>query len=214
MAEPILWAHKAEKLRKVPARRWNPETEQMEQVFDEDTGQARYEKIPQRGHVAGDYDNPVASGQARWLHVLRHDGHVVRVPVTCAAADLDGAQLTSQERRAKAKYFGWIPVGSCPLALVETGELQKGQLIAKAIRDQPMCKQGSYGINKPCPHFLAEELARKDLQRKETVKREKSHQSEADKLIAAQGEQTKEIVSGVAGVLADAIRATAGEKKK
>lgn len=211
MAEPILWAHKAEKLRKIPARRWNPEAGVMEEAFDEDTGQPVYEKIPQRGHVAGDYDNPIASSQARWLHVLRHDGHVVRVPLTCAAADLDGAQLTAQERRAKARYFGWIPVGSCPLAMVETGEIKAGQLIAKIIRGQEMCKLGSYGPAKPCPHYLAEEAARKDLQRRETVRREKSHQSEADKLIAAQSEQTKEIVSGVAGALADAIR---GEKKK
>ncbi|HUR48207.1 MAG TPA: hypothetical protein VMY88_01570 [Acidimicrobiales bacterium] len=205
MAEPILWAHKAEKLRKIPARRWNPEAGAMEEAFDDDTGQPVYEKIPQRGHVAGDYDNPVPSPHARWLHVLRHDGHVVRVPLTCAAADLDGAQLTSQERRAKARHFGWIPVGSCPLAMVETGELKAGQLIAKAIRGQEMCKHGSYGPNKPCPHYIAEEAARKELQKKATAKREKAHQSEADKLVAAQADQTKEIV----GAITDAL----GKKK-
>lgn len=204
MAEPILWAHKAEKLRKIPARRWNPDSGKMEDAFDEETGERLYEKIPQRGHVAGDYDNPVPSRYNRWLHVLRHDGHVVRVPVTGAAADFDTSQLTTQERRAKARHFGWILVGSCPLALVETGEIQPGQLIAKNIRKEAMCKQGSYGPEQPCPHYLAEEAARKERQKKETVKREKVHQSEADKLVSAQAEQTKEIVGAITGALRDA----------
>lgn len=205
MAEPILWAHKAEKLRKIPARRWNATTSQMEEVFDDDTGQQVFEKIPQRGHVAGDYDNPIATNYSRWLHVLRHDGHVVRVPLTCAAADLDTNQLTTQERRAKARHFGWIPVGSCPLAMVQTGELKAGQLVAKGIRGQAMCAHGTYGPNKPCHHFVEEEAARKEMQKKMTDKREKAHQSEADKLVAAQADQTKEIV----GAITDALGAKA-----
>lgn len=201
MPEPILWADKAAPLRKQPARRFNAETGQMEDAFDDETGQRLYEKIPQRGHVGGDADNPIVSRHARWVHVLRHDGHAVRMVMTCAAADFDMASLWTQERRAKARHFGWILVGHCPLALVLTGEIQKGQLLAKDIRNQPPCAHGTYGENKPCPHYLAEEAARKELQKKKTAQAEKVNRSEADKLVAAQADQTKEIVGAITEVL-------------
>lgn len=137
--------------------------------------------------------------------------------LTNAAADLDTDASFPRERRAKARYFGWINVGRCPLAAVIAGDLQKGQIIAKEVRDletSAACAHGSYGETRPCPHYLAESKARKALQAKETMRLEKSNRSEADKLITAQQEQTKEIVSGVAGALATAIGAVASKDKK
>ena len=201
MSEPILWADKAAPLRRQPARRFNADTGQMEDAFDEETGQRLFEKIPQRGHVGGDADNPIASRHARWMHVLRHDGHVVRMVMTCAAADLDMASLWTQERRAKARFFGWIPVGQCPLAMLLTGDIQKGQLIAKENRGAAPCAHGSYGETKPCVHYRAEEAARKELQRKKTAQADKRNQSEADRLVASQADQTKEIVGAITEAL-------------
>jgi hypothetical protein len=215
MQEPILWANKA--VRQIPAKRFNEATGDMEDVFNEETGRRVMEKIPQGCHVGGDYDNPVASNRRTWLHVLRHDGHVVRMKLTNAAADLDTDASFPRERRAKARYFGWLLVGSCPLAAVLAGDLQKGQIIAKEIRDLPTnqaCAHGSYGEFKPCQHYRAEEKARKALQAKESTRIEKANRSEADKLISAQQEQTKEIVSGVTGALAAAISTVVSKDKK
>jgi len=211
MPEPIYWAsNKTALARKIPAKKFDALSGQMVEVFDPDTGERIYEKIPQRGHVGGDYDNPV-TGRPRWLHVLRHDGHVIRMTLTCAAADYDFAQLTSQERRAKARHFGWIPVGSCPLALIQAGELKQGQLIAKELRDlksSAACAHGTYGEQRHCPHYQIEESARRALQERKQVASDKKMQPESDKLIAAQQEQTKDIVSGIAGIMADAVRGT------
>lgn len=215
MQEPILWANKA--VRKIAAKRFNPETQVMEDVFHPETGQRVFERVPQRGHVAGDYDAPIPSKAPTWIHVLRHDGHEVRMKLTNAAADLDTDASFPRERRAKARYFGWIVVGTCPLAAVLAGDLQMGQLIAKEVRELPTsaaCPHGSYGEHRPCKHYLAEAAARKALQGKETARLEKSNRSEADKLISAQQEQTKEIVSGVAGALATAITSIAAKDKK
>lgn len=215
MQEPILWANKA--IRQIPAKRFNEATGQMEDVFDDETGRRVMERVPQRAHVGGDYDNPITSKAPTWLHVLRHDGHVVRMKLTNAAADLDTDASFPRERRAKARYFGWLLVGTCPLAAVIAGDLQKGQIMAKAVRELPTneaCAHGTYGENRPCPHYRAEEAARKALQAKETKRIEMSNRSEADRLISAQQEQTKEIVSGVAGALASAIGSVAGKDKK
>jgi hypothetical protein len=214
MSEPILWADAAKSQRRIPARRYNAAIGAMEDIFDDDTGERLYEKIPQRGHVGGDYERPVL-GKATWMHVLRHDGHVVRHKLTCAAADYDMSQLTSQERKAKARHFGWIPVGHCPIALVVSGEVKSGQLIAKDLRGiTTPCVHGTYGETKPCTHYLAEEAARKALQAKKQAASDKRMQPEAEKLIAAQQTQTKEIVAGIGDALAKVINRDNGNRTK
>ncbi len=212
MPEPILWANKA--VRKIPVKQFNEASGQMEDVFDDETGARVFEKIPQRAHVGGDYDNPIPSKHVTWLHMLRHDGHEVRVKLTNAAADLDTDASFARERRAKARYFGWLLVGVCPLTQVAAGDVQKGQLMAKEIRDARPCERGACSEARPCAHYTAERQARRALQAKETSRLEKSNRSEAEKLISAQQEQTKEIVTGVAGELAKAIATIVPERPK
>lgn len=208
MAEPILWANKAEGMRRQLARTFNPSSGQMEQVIDQETGQPLFEKIPQRGH-AGDsgYDNPRQMRSQRWMHVLRHDGHVVRVPITNAAADQDSNSEYSRYQMAKARHFGWIEVGHCPGALVLSGRIEKHHLAsdsAKASVTSP-CAHGTYGASKWCPHYMAEEQARKARQAKFQGKRDRDFMPEAEKLMRSQEAQTEKMVSGVAEGVAEAV---------
>ena len=200
MADPILWCYRGARgdaNRRVPAKKFNPETRQMEDVFDEETGGRVFERVPQRPHVAGDYDNPELAKRGDWLHVLRHDGHVVRMKLTNAAADRDLDAPGARERRAKARHLGWIPVGHCPLVLLISRELQKGQLAARHLLEEQACQPGEYSETKPCRHYLVEEAARRARNLKEQTKLARKHQSEAEKMIAAQREQTGEIVTAI-----------------
>lgn len=204
MAEPILWCKPGaagDKNRRIPARRFNPETRQMEDVIDEDTGARLFEKVPQRAHIAGDYENPVLDPRGFWMHVLRHDGHVVRVKLTNAAADRDIDAPGARERKAKARYFGWIPVGNCPLALILAGGINPGQVAAKHILKDHACPPSSYSETNHCPHYVEEEKARKARHAAQQAKLAKSFQGDADKLIAAQQQQTGEIVTAIADAL-------------
>lgn len=211
MPEPILWAHKADRTRSIPARRWNPKTKQMEQAFDEDTGQPLREKIPQRGHNGkpGDYDNPELARIPRFIHVLRHDGHCTRIPITMAAADADGADFFGRFVQAKARHFGWIPVGHCPAAMLVAGLLRPQQVVSDEARKATPCAHGSYGENQHCPHFTMEDAARKERKRRLQAKTDKGFETEAQKVIKAQQQQTSEIVTGVGNSIAEAIKALA-----
>lgn len=206
MGEPILWAHKAAATRTQVARKFNPESGQMEVVIDEDTGLPVREKVPQIGHEDGDYDKPKTdTGIRRWMHVLRHDGHVVRAVVNMAAADTEGADFYGRVVRMKARALGWILVGRCPVAMRVSGQLRAHQIADLDVRKaERACERSSE--QQPCPHYLAEEAARKARHARTQERIAKAFKSDADKLIAAQKEATSDIVSGVANVLADAIK--------
>lgn len=212
MAEPILWAHKAAATRSRIARRWNDATQKLEVAVDEETGLPVRERVPQRAHEASSgYSEPRVARHQRTLYVLQHDGTIAHVPTTMGAGDIDGADHVGKYIRAKARHFGWLPVGQCPLRAVAAGTVQPHQLRdadlrASATDGTGKACQGSYGEERWCPHFVAEDRARKELNAKIQAKRAAAHQSEADKLIRAGQQQTKDIVSGVANVLADAIR--------
>ena len=201
MAEPILWANKAEALRRIPARAYNPKTGQMEQLIDADTGIPMHEKIPQRSHI-GDYDKPQIVARP-WLHVLRHDGHVCRIPITSAAAHVDPHTNQGRYMHAKASHLGWIRVGYCPGALVIGGTIKANSLVSKEAIDSVKnpCANGTYSETKWCPHYMAEEAARKTRQGRVQEKRDATFKSDADKIL----ESHKEIVTGVAEAVAEAV---------
>ena len=124
MAEPILWAEKAKPMRRQLAKRYNPKTDKVEQLFDDETGEPVWEKIPQRGHVGEKF----VSEHPKWrptnaAHFLKHCGNEVRVNLVNAAAQQDPDTKHKRERLAKARHFGWIRVGQCPLVLCMTDAL-------------------------------------------------------------------------------------------
>ena len=206
MAEPILWAHRLHGDKASPnalkpvARRWNEDTGQVEDVIDPETGIPVREKVPARGHN-GDEDVRTARmlNIPRWVHVLRHDGHETRVPITMAAADLDGSDNYGKKIRAKARFFGWIPVGRCPIALLTAGELSPSKLACRDLQKvSTPCKHGTYGDLRPCPHYVLERDARVHRNNVLQGRIAKQHQSEADKLLKGQEAQTSAIVEQLA----------------
>jgi hypothetical protein len=203
MPEPILWAHKVTRAK--PVLRLNPETGQREQVIDDETGEPVTERIPQIGHV-GDYENPVAMRRPGWVHVLKHDGHEVRVKLTNAAAQEDLNHSYANFMRAKIRHFGWVIVGTCPLVAVASGDIRKQHLAARSLLTERACERGSFGELNPCRHYLAERDARRARHGVLEARRNSSFKPEADRLIEAQAKQTTEIVTGVGGAIADALR--------
>lgn len=208
MSEPILWAQHAANLRRRPAKAWNPTTEQWEQVIDEETGLPLIEKVPQGAHVDDGNDrNPtIDQNVRRFIHYLRHDGHVVRAVINMAAADVEGADFVGKHVRGKARFLGWIPVGRCPIAMRLSGELQAAKIADVDLRTATSACERS-GPARPCPHYFAEETARKQRNARVQGKRAAGMATESDKMIKAQKESTKEIVTGVAEVLAGALKA-------
>lgn len=209
MAEPILWANKAGASRTKLVRKYDPETGKMEVVIDPVTEQPLREKIPQTAHRGGsDYDDPQLDKRIRaYLHVLTHAGNEVRMRINMGAADVEGADFYGRERTAKMRYFGWIRVGECPIAARVAGRLQKHQIVAKDLRDaKDACEAGTCSEDRPCRHYELERDARRARQAKAQAARDATMRTEAEKLIAAQKQQTTEIVTGVATAIGDALK--------
>lgn len=183
MADPIFWANQeiARANRILPARRFNEETGVLEPVIDPVTRQPLMERVPQRGH-AGDSDpkSPrIETRIRRWMHVLRHDGIEARVPITTAAAPVEDSNYGAW-MGMKARHFGWIPIGQCPLALLLTGAIRVHHLVAVELQGEQACPHGTYGEQKACPHYLVERRARRalkaELQRRRDVETETMEQ--------------------------------------
>jgi hypothetical protein len=82
---------------------------------------------------------------------------------------------------------------------------------AKASVSSP-CPHGSYGPSKWCPHYIAEEAARKARHARAQAVRNAQMKSDADKLIEAQQQSTQTMVEGVAEAVAKALTNSAGGK--
>lgn len=221
MAEPILWANKAKRMRVQVAKQYNPKTKELEVIVDDDTGEPVMEKIPQRGHVGERFmsENPKIRNSQRWVHWLKHCGNEARVPVTNAAAQIDPDTKFKQFITTKSKHFGWIPVGHCPIALIFAGGLRRNQLadkeLKKALEDEKVspCQHGSYGERMPCKHYIAEREARRLRKKKLQTKRDKQFQGDAEKAMEAQREAQREQTSAIAELVAKTVAEQVGGSK-
>jgi len=210
-----LWANKAKGMRRLRAERYNPETKKHEQLFDDETGEPLFEKVPQRGHVGEKYpsENP-QKRPSNAVHFLKHCGNEIRMNLVNAAAQLDPDTKHKQERLAKAKHFGWIRVGQCPLVLCMTGELQSSQLADKGMRESVIakkakpCQHGEYSERTPCDHYFAERTARIERKNKIQGKRDRQFAPDAQKALEAQKSQTTEIATEVAKAVANALKSS------
>ncbi len=210
MAEPILWANKAAAMRRRVAKRWNPATEQMETLIDDETGEPMIEKVPQRGHP-GDPMSYMRSDlqplrMQRWWHVLKHCGNETRVVTTNAAAQADPDTKYKQFIHAKGNYFGWIPVGTCPVLMRITGDIRANQLAAESLKvGSEACAHGSFSEDRPCPHYYAERDARIARHNRKQGKRDRQFAPDAEKALVAQKQQTTEIAQAVGAAVSTAM---------
>lgn len=189
MADPIFWANQqiARSNRLLPARRHNEETGALEPVIDPVTRQPIVERVPQRGHEGGSEPSAPRIDRRirRWMHVLRHDGHEARVPMTTAAAPVEDTNYGIW-MQMKARHFGWIPVGHCPVAMLLNAALLPHQLVAEELRTATPCAHGTYGEQQACPHYLVERRARRALKTELQARRDRETESVEQKALKAQ----------------------------
>lgn len=188
MPDPIFWCNPevAKANRQIRAMRFNEETGEREPVIDRISRMPLMEKVPQRGHD-GDSDprSPRLARIRRWMHVLRHDGHEVRIALTNGAAPVEDTRY-DQFVTEKARYFGWLPIGQCPAAQLLAGTIQRQHIVDDKVRKAQPCPPGIYGEQKACPHYLAERRARRELRAAMQAERDRQTETMEAKALRAQ----------------------------
>ena len=122
----------------------------------------------------GDDAQTVRRNYARFAHVVRTDGNLVRVPLTNAAAHTDTNTAYAGNQRAKFRALGWFNAGRCPLADVHSGMLQPARIMdaevrALALAGAPPCRGPVERGVCQCPHSVAEIAERRKRHAKRMV---------------------------------------------
>ncbi len=170
------------------------------------------EKFPQHGHD-GDYENKRKARGRRYVMVVRHEGHVVPLLLTNAAAHLTAGPY-AQYQLNKAKHFGWYPEGACPCALLAGQELTNDQVVSEKVRSGAPCKQGTHNATSPCEHDLAERAARTAMWNTDQAERMAAFRDADEKNASVQRQLNKELVTDVATMVADKMAGVAAKKKQ
>lgn len=197
MAEASLWVReKSVPGRKVAAVEWNRETRSWERVVD-DLGNPVNERVPSFGFVGTPSTvlKPMPGANRRATRFMHMDGHITSSPLISAAASQPDSSSYADYTRAKAKHFGWIEYGHCPLEDHQSDRegfaIQK--LVAKENREaaakNDRCRHWWTGgpiVNSvPCRHWLAELDARRDLRNRDDKAKAQAFKSEAEKQTTA-----------------------------
>jgi hypothetical protein len=158
------------------------------------------ERVPARG-FDGDPDAKRPARGVRSVRLVRHEGHIVDMVLTNGAAHLDPNTEWGQYQKAKARFMGWFPLGSCPCALLTTGEMTADHMVDRATARELPCAPGSYSEQAPCKHALAEIDARRAQCLVDTKDREHTFRDAGERQIDAIGKQTEAIVQAVGDAL-------------
>lgn len=160
----------------------------------------RKEKFPQRGHQ-GDYEDRRPAQGVRFVTVVRHDGHQVNVVLTNAAAHLDPNTPYGTYVKMKGRHLGWFEPSQCPAALIAAGNLDPTTVLVDSIKTATPCARGTYGVdaatgvNKPCPHCIAERDARLSATASENARRENAHKNAQERTAEAAASQSSSMAS-------------------
>jgi hypothetical protein len=190
---------------------WTQHAKVQREVRRQVGGKIVVEKIPQRGHAGGsDYDKPTIQAGQRWAHVVDHAGNAVRVPLTTGASLFvdDGEEQGNYARiqRMKFRALGWYPVGSCPCALLLSGEMRTSHFADQDVAAQAPCKPKTYSEREPCPHAVAEQKARQKQQHALMLEKAEKFKPEVEKILAGQREQTKEIAAAITESMGSTVK--------
>ncbi len=192
MAEAILWGNIAKR--------------DHERIGER--GRRIVEKVPQTA-TFGESGSPTAA-PTRWRSVVDPYGNDVRVVITTAAADIDVDGPYARRMRQKWRFYGWYEKGLCPCALYLNGDLHENHFVSASVlaaaKAQQACAPGSYSVRKPCAHSIEEMNARKVQNAEQTAQRMRGFKSESDRMIEANAKNSQEIVTGVAGAMAGALK--------
>lgn len=149
-------------------------------------------KHPQGAHQ-GSYEQPIrVRGEGTsYLTVVKTNGNAVFYKLTSGAADVNVDSDYARERRQKMRACGWYPLAACPVSLLKNGELQPGHFFDASLLDAMPCDHGTYSLAKPCPHALAEQVARVAAN---NAIGEQQELASRNKLVEAQKAQTAALV--------------------
>lgn len=146
----------------------------------------------------------------RWDKIVDPAGNVVNAPITTAGSLFDLDDPGARYIKRKHVALGFFPLGSCPVALVMAGELQK-EAIDESMHGERPCQRGSYTRVNPCPHALREIAFRQEAQRADWNSR-KVKIDEDEGLAKQLREERSELLKGFGEVMKDTILALAGAK--
>lgn len=159
-------------------------------------------KHPQGAHSGTSIDDMTrlpSQGVRYWI-VVKNDGNEVYHPLTSSASDTDVDGPYAQQRKRKARFYGWYRKQECPVALLSTGQMHRDHFVDQALLNATPCEHGSYSLRSPCPHALAEQTARRAANE---VTQAKYHEpGAAEKMLAAQSKHTTDIVEALRDVMA------------
>ncbi len=161
-------------------------------------------RFPQTGRVGvvrevDDIKSTKPMSAPRSIQFLKDDGNEIHAPIRSAGAAGNGHEGSDNSAMryvlAKARHYGWLPVGCCPVDLVQRRERHPLQLFAVDLRTAATrgeaCKPQEVGLgNPPCKHYQAEHAARK-------ARRLKDHERQVELGKTATDKQTEALVNFV-----------------
>lgn len=185
--EPILW--QSTKLSANDADR--------QTIVTNPDGTTKVIRHPQHGHI-GSYENRQRAFGMRYANVLHHNGNVVPLVLTNAAADTNSGGEYGNLMRAKALHHGWFSPSQCPIALLANAQLDPKLVRAKALlQERTPCDRASYDESNPCVHTRAEQDARRAQHDAEQRRKADENKSEADKALAEANSNTAKLLEQV-----------------
>ncbi len=181
-SDPVMWVKSQHKgAFRVPAV-WDEKKGRYVRPVD-DFDRPLVERVPAKGYIGNDLTNMRPMPGNRSITMVRHDGHIVDIPLSTGASVAVRDNEYKSDRLRKARYLGWFAVGCCPLAETYRG-LKKQHLLAKEAREGEPCKDHEVGTDEtgqrlpPCPHWLAEVAARRARKVAENRKENASYRDE------------------------------------
>jgi hypothetical protein len=192
--EAICWAEKATQpaARQRAAFKWTEDGKRVPST-DPRTGVQLIERLPLQAHRGNNLTGvSVATDIKSTMKVLRHEGIWADVKTNNGPAHAtDGSDRYELNMRAKARHFGWIPLGECPAAMVAHGLIEAHTVLAPEARDGKPCERHSLGIRNPhCRHLWAEMKARAAANGQKQSEREEAFKSEESRLMASNAQNT------------------------
>lgn len=169
-------------------------------------GRPMIERLPGLGHDGTDIHNMrKMRGVKRYAMYLRHDGHEAPIVLTNAPAHVPAEDTSyARDRQLKARYFGWIEQGKCPMIMLASGELLPEQIEAAELmaKGATPCHPADIGADKPpCEHYLAEKRARQLKNNTRNAEREAAHESEQAKHTKALEAMTSQVAAAVVAAM-------------
>jgi hypothetical protein len=189
--EATLWVHSEFQRPTRRAMVWDAAKGRHVKATHED-GQPMFERLPQVGFTGDSVKNLKPTPmRKRARQLLTREGNVIFDMLTEAGAvQVSDAQMAAAIK--KANRLGRIVVGTCPLREVFAGLPARSLIAPENKAGAKPCDESDVGYDDegrplaPCPHFLAEQKARRAVQFAKNAEQNSSFRDQAVKQLEAQ----------------------------